>query len=273
MNLVLNARDAMPEGGVITIGAENTRVPPRGVGRKLQGDFVAISVYDTGVGIPPEALAKVFDPFFTTKHASKGTGLGLSQVYGFAHQSGGTVSIESEVGKGTRVAIYLPRAELETTKAVAPVEDHQVAPRTGVSILVVEDNPDVTEVTSALIKQLGYQVGLANDAETAMRKLEAEKFGLVFSDIMMPGAIDGLALARIIRERYSDTPVLLTSGSNKLVESTQKDFPILQKPYSVTELDRAIWKLLVGARDVGERDNLVHLQSIKRKRRLKADKL
>jgi DNA-binding NtrC family response regulator len=138
---------------------------------------------------------------------------------------------------------------------------------------VVEDNPDVTEVTSALIKQLGYQASIATDAETAMRKLEAEKFGLVFSDIMMPGAMDGLALARIIRERYPDTPVLLASGSNKLVESAQKNFPTLQKPYSVTELDRAIRKLLVGVRDVGERDNLVNLQSVKRKRELKADKL
>jgi CheY-like chemotaxis protein len=271
MNLVLNARDALPGGGVITISAENTSGPSRDLDRKLHGELVAISVNDTGVGIPADVLAKVFDPFFTTKHATKGTGLGLSQVYGFAHQSGGTVTVESEVSKGTRVTMYLPRAVLQSSAGPPTAdEDHTGAPLTGVSILVVEDNPDVTEVTAALIKQLGYKVSVASDAATALASMEAEKFSLVFSDIMLPGDMDGVALARTIGERYPDIPVLLASGSNKRVEAAQGEFPTLQKPYSISELDRALWKLLIGARDLGE-DNLVHLPSAKRKRGFKAD--
>jgi CheY-like chemotaxis protein len=175
------------------------------------------------------------------------------------------VRIDSEVGKGTRVTLYLPRAACESF-AAAVTEEPQTAPRTDTCILVVEDNPDVTEVTSALVKHLGFQVRVAGDAETALRILEAENVGLVFSDIMMPGAMDGVALARAIRQRHPAMPVLLVSGSNKLVETAQQDFATLQKPYQPAELRRAISSLLGSPRAIPEQSNLVHLEKAKRRR-------
>jgi PAS domain S-box-containing protein len=266
LNLVLNARDAMPEGGVVTISAENATSP---AGIDLEGDFIAISLADTGEGIPAEVLPKIFDPFFTTKHAHKGTGLGLSQVYGFAHQSGGTVKIASEVGKGTRVTLYVPRAELKA-RVTRTAEDIQPMPNSNVSILVVEDNPDVTEVTSALIKQLGYEVEVAADAEAALQRLETEKFDLVFSDIMMPGEMDGVILARTIRARYPKVPVLLCSGSFKRIEAAQREFTTLQKPYQVSELQRAISTALASV-ETREPTNLVDLRFAKRRRGFNPD--
>jgi PAS domain S-box-containing protein len=267
LNLVLNARDAMPEGGVITITAENARSSPSS---DLHGDFIAISIADTGEGIPPELLAKVFDPFFTTKRAHKGTGLGLSQVYGFAHQSGGTVKIESDVGKGTRVTLYLPRAQCKTPAPTA-TEEPLALPRPDVSILIVEDNHDVTEVTSAVLKQLGYDVHVAADAKDALKRLETNDFDLVFSDIMMPGPMDGVALARAIRARHAKLPVLLVSGSNKRVEAAPKEFPTLQKPYQIFELSRAIASALGSASDGATQSNLVDLRFAKRRRALKPE--
>jgi PAS domain S-box-containing protein len=265
MNLVLNARDALGHGGTITITVENCNQAPPASDKDLTGDFVAISVMDTGCGIAAELLGKVFEPFFTTKQDGKGTGLGLSQVYGFAHQSGGTATIESEVGKGTRVTMYLPRAN--ATAPTSPMEAPRAdeAPRQHARILVVEDNADVTEVTSALIKQLGYTVRLANNAAQALRMLEEEPYDLVFSDIMMPGEMDGLALAQAIREQRPRLPVLLTSASNRLVEEAQAAFPTLQKPYEASALDRAIQQLLRRS-DVAAAGNLVDLQNAKRRR-------
>ncbi len=264
MNLVLNARDAMPSGGLIMITAENVTAPHSQLDASLVGDFVCINVIDNGAGIPSDVLPQVFDPFFTTKTAGKGTGLGLSQVYGFAHQSGGTVSIDSEVGKGTRVAICLPRAaapQQRQAEAAGNVDERRHA-----HILVVEDNADVTEVTSALIKQLGYTVRLAPDAAKALRMVEKEAFDLVFSDIMMPGNMDGLELATTLRRSRPELPVLLASGSHKLVEKAQQHFTTLQKPYQITDLDRAIQSLLCARDDAVDGNNLVDLIKVKRKR-------
>ena len=264
MNLVLNARDAMQSGGMIMITAENITAPHSQLDEKLKGEFVCISVIDNGEGIPADVLPKVFDPFFTTKDAGKGTGLGLSQVYGFAHQSGGSVRIDSEVGKGTRVTICLPRVDSPKQAEAAAGEDTDPE-RRHARILLVEDNTDVTEVTSALIKQLGYTVRLAPDASKALRMIEEEFFDLVFSDIMMPG-MDGLELAKTILESRPRLPVLLASGSNRLVEEAQLNFTTLQKPYEISELDRAIQVLLRARDDAADGNNLVDLSKAKRNR-------
>ncbi|WP_082072817.1 PAS domain-containing sensor histidine kinase [Hyphomicrobium sp. 99] len=270
MNLVLNARDALQAGGIITITAENLTLSGDETEEGLKGEFVALSVSDTGAGIPKDVLKKVFDPFFTTKAAGKGTGLGLSQVYGFAHQSGGTVTIDSEVGNGTRVTMFLPRAHPEGQKE--PIAKDQPSERHRARILIIEDNPDVTEVTAALIMQLGYTIRLAGSADAALRILEQESFDLVFSDIMMPGEMDGLEFAKLIRSTWPTLPVLLASGSNKRVEEAQGHFTTLQKPYQITELDRAVQKLL-HARSAGlSGQNLVDLQDAKRLRAVRTEK-
>ena len=184
MNLVINARDALPAGGSVTLSARNVNFTPDNSVASLSGEFVSITVSDTGVGIPQDVLGKVFDPFFTTKSYGKGTGLGLSQVYGFTHQSGGAVSIESEPGQGTSVHLFLPRST--TVSAIAHAQEETQSPRELGRVLVVEDNPDVTEVTAALIMQLGYSVRLATNPEMALDMIAEESFDLVFSDIMMP---------------------------------------------------------------------------------------
>ena len=265
MNLVLNARDAMPVGGLITIAAENVTAPHSQLDETLKGEFVCISVIDNGDGIPADVLPKVFDPFFTTKAVGRGTGLGLSQVYGFAHQSGGTVRIESEVGKGTRVTICLPRAD-KPKQAQSTAGKEANSARRHARILMVEDNTDVTEVTSALIKQLGYTVRLAPDAIKALRMMEEESFDLVFTDIMMPGGMDGLELAKTIFKSRPRLPVLLASGSNQLVEEALQHFTTLQKPYEISDLDRAIQVLLRAREDAADGNNLVDLSKAKRKR-------
>jgi CheY-like chemotaxis protein len=238
VNLVINARDAMQSGGTITVAARNCPdSQPRG--QDQPGDFVAISVADTGVGIPPDVLAKIFDPFFTTKPVGKGTGLGLSQVHGFAHQAGGSVKVESELGKGTKVTILLPR-ERSDTLADGPTLSEMAGSGT---VLLVEDNPDVASVSSNLLEQLGYTVRRVADAEAALREIERNNVDLVFSDIVMPGKIDGLSLARQLREIRPDLPILLATGYSDAAAGVRGDFPILRKPYEIHQLSQAIAKL------------------------------
>ena len=177
----------MTNGGIIAISAQNVRLRPEDAPDHLNGDFVALAVSDTGSGIPPDILSKVFDPFFTTKEVNKGTGLGLSQVHGFAHQSGGTVAIDSDLGKGTVVTLYLPRQHDSPRMAVVESE-----PLGRGTVLLVEDNPEVAEVSLALLDQLGYQVEKVDRADSALRRLEQRKFDLVISDIVMAGSMDGL---------------------------------------------------------------------------------
>jgi PAS domain S-box-containing protein len=243
VNLAVNARDAMPEGGRISIAAENVRLDaahsPDGVG----GDFVALIVADTGCGIPSDLLSRVVEPFFTTKSPDKGTGLGLSQVYGFARRSDGAVTINSETGRGTKVTIYLPRSH---AAIVAPSpEDH--ADYVAVdrqTILVVEDNPDVRNVAVSLLEQLGYRT---LEAETASAALEVLASGTdisaVFSDVVLPGQTDGLALARTVSDRYPRIPVVLTTGYTKVFD-TDPEFPVLRKPYQISALGRVIHQAL-----------------------------
>jgi PAS domain S-box-containing protein len=228
LNLIINARDAMPEGGALTMSAHNDPAQEQ----------VVISVRDTGIGIPDDVLSKVFDPFFTTKPVGKGTGLGLSQVHGFAHQAGGTIEIDSALGKGTTVRIRLPRGT---------IPDQDAPPtRTGrasATVLLVEDNPAVADASAGLLEQLGYTVRWVPNAETALEEIETDGIDLVFSDIIMPGKMDGLKLARAIREKNPRLPILLTTGYSEGAKNVRADFPVLRKPYQLHELSRELSKL------------------------------
>ncbi|WP_454628403.1 ATP-binding protein [Bradyrhizobium cenepequi] len=228
LNLVINARDAMPEGGTVTVSARND----------LEKDQVVISVEDTGTGIPQDVLGKVFDPFFTTKPIGKGTGLGLSQVHGFVHQAGGTIEIDSVLDKGTTVRLRLPRGS-----AIEHHEQESLVKQASTTILLVEDNPAVADASTGLLEQLGYTVRWVPNAETALREIEADDVDLVFSDIVMPGKMDGLKLARTIRERNPTLPVLLTTGYSDSAKHVRVGFPVLRKPYQLHELSRELSKL------------------------------
>jgi PAS domain S-box-containing protein len=234
VNLVINARDAMTGGGVITVSARN--VAP---GEAGAAGHVAISVEDTGAGIAPDVLGKIFDPFFTTKPIGKGTGLGLSQVHGFAHQAGGTVKVASELGKGTRITILLPQKET----APAAEDAHAVDIGGSGTVLLVEDNPEVASVSAGLLEQLGYTVRRVANAEAALREIELDGIDLVFSDIVMPGQMDGLGLARHLKATKPGLPILLASGYSDAALNVRGDFPILRKPYEIHELSQAIAKL------------------------------
>ena len=245
VNLCINARDAMPEGGLLTILTENRRLPGGAGAPELTGDFVAITVADNGVGIPDDILPRVCDPFFTTKPIGQGTGLGLSQAYGFAHQSGGAITIDSELGKGTRITVYLPRATAE-----APVaEATERVVRSGTPrVLVVEDNPDVGSVTVGLLEELGHRVAMVQSGAEALELLATDGgFDLLFSDVVMAGT-DGVSLGRAVRESYPGIPVLLTSGYTKSQTAAAAEFPLIRKPFGLAELSRAIADVLSNRR-------------------------
>jgi PAS domain S-box-containing protein len=245
VNLVLNARDAMPNGGVAALTAENVTLARGDIKADLEGDFVALHVADTGTGIAPDVLERVFDPFFTTKQVDKGSGLGLSQVHGFAHQSGGTVRIESTLGKGTTVTLYLPRGRADAPAAAGEV---QVESARGGSVLVVDDNPDVADVSAGMLEQLGYEVHRARDAATALAAIEKHAFDLVVSDIVMPGTMDGLAFARALRERQPALPVLLVTGYSQAAAEAAPEFTVMRKPFQLAELSRAAARMIAESK-------------------------
>ena len=240
VNIAVNARDAMPDGGTITLSARNVVLKPGSAAGALEGEFVALAIIDTGTGMPPDVLARVFEPFFTTKPVGKGTGLGLSQVHGFANQSGGAVTLSSEPGRGTVVTIYLPRSANAESADAGEAAAASDGPAQG-TVLVVEDSRDVAEVTSSLLEQLGYRVVRAENAAEALRHLQ-QGIGvdLLFSDIVMPGAINGLGLAQICQERFPEIPVLLTSGFSDAAQAADGRFDILRKPFELSALERAI---------------------------------
>lgn len=243
VNLAVNARDAMPEGGCLSITAANVRLAAGDTPDGLTGDVVALTVADTGCGIPPDLLSRIVEPFFTTKSPGKGTGLGLSQVYGFARRSGGTLQIVSEVDRGTKVTIYIPRSN---ASIVAPsLEDTaEYRARDQRTILVVEDNHDVRDVAVSLLQQLGYRTIAAESAKAALDVLETgQSVDLVFTDVVLPGQIDGLALAQNISRRRTRIPVVLTTGYSKAFE-TDPEFPVLRKPYQISTLGRLIHETL-----------------------------
>jgi len=241
VNMAVNARDAMDGEGRLVITVDTVRSLPTLRNRPgSAGDFVKVSVSDVGSGMAADQLERIFEPFFTTKGVGKGTGLGLSQAYGFTKQSGGEIDVVSRLGEGTTFSLYLPQV-------AAPAEDHDaVAPEavvtTGASILIVEDNEQVGEFAAHLLDDLGYRVRYVANAAEAIAVLETdhETIDVVFSDVIMPG-IDGVELGRRVRAGWPDIAVVLTSGySHVLAEDTRHGFDLLQKPYSVDELSRAL---------------------------------
>jgi PAS domain S-box-containing protein len=243
VNLAVNARDAMPDGGRIAIAAQNASLSAHDAPNGAAGDYVALSVADTGCGIPADLLPRVVEPFFTTKGPDKGTGLGLSQVYGLAHRSGGTVQIASEIGHGTKVTIYLPRGEAPTA-APSPEDSSRYMAADQRTILVVEDNKDVKNVAVALLEQLGYKTIAVESASEALDVLASgQTVNLVFTDVALPGQLDGLALARKVTDRYGTIPIVLTTGYTRAFDS-DPEFPVLRKPYQISALGRLIHQAL-----------------------------
>jgi PAS domain S-box-containing protein len=255
VNIAVNARDAMPGGGSLTLSARNVSLKKSDGVDQLEGDFVALAMADTGVGIAPDVLPRIFEPFFTTKALGKGTGLGLAQVYGFSHQSSGTVIATSTAGGGTTITIYLPRKQAIPVETVTAPPTQPIVSGQG-TILVVEDNAEVAEITASLVEQLGYQTARAENAADALNRLQrGDKIDLVFSDVVMPGGMNGIALAQEIANHYPDIPVVLTSGYNDVVQTAQARFSILRKPFQLSALEKAIREALErkGPREDGER--------------------
>jgi CheY-like chemotaxis protein len=242
INIAVNARDAMPKGGSFRVKTENI-VLRNGQVREA----VAISLTDTGIGIPEEALSQVFEPFFTTKEVGEGTGLGLAQVYGFAKQSGGSVDIRSKVGRGTTVTLYLPKAEVS---ARTPEESADASPTESrpLRILLVEDNPQVADVAIALLTEEGHSVSHIATADEALARLHADPaFDLVFSDLVMPGELDGLDLARRIQTKWPALPILLATGySDAASPAIEEGFTLLTKPYQPDTLLATIREITTG---------------------------
>ena len=248
INLVNNARDAMPNGGVVTIATSNQELNADDAARHVDlapGKYTLIEVSDTGTGIPPEALSQIFEPFFSTKEQGKGTGLGLSMVFGFVKQSAGHINVCSEVGHGTTIRLYLPRA---STIAIAPEVAAKVAQGSHETVLVVEDNEGLRRVVLRQLNDLGYRVIEAQDGPTALKILESEPVDLLFTDIMMPGGMSGYELATRAVARWPALKVLLTSGFPQTKLNGNDNSPVkmelLTKPYRKDDLAQALRNVL-----------------------------
>ena len=231
LNLAVNAKDAMPKGGEICITAHNRR-------GALDGeDAVEIAVEDEGTGMPAEAMAKAFEPFFTTKEVGRGTGLGLSQVYGFAHGAGGTASIDSRPGAGTKVAMLLPRCH-----SVASEAEVEALPGLGdrlrdIEVLLVEDDPHLNQLVGDMLEEQGSTVRRASSADAGLQLFEKHPIGAVLSDMVMPGEMDGLDLARRLRRLRPDVPIVLMTGYSAAAGSAAKEgFHVLRKPFRMEAL-------------------------------------
>ncbi len=252
LNLAINARDAMPNGGKLVIETTNVTLDggaPFSDGAAAHGNYVRMSVSDTGMGMSKDVLRRAFEPFFTTKPTGRGTGLGLSTIYGFVKQSNGNVMIYSEVGQGTTVNIYLPQYATahETSEAVLDRVPAQAS--SGETILVVEDNPDVRAVAVARLKRLGYKVMEAETAADAIRQLnKALEIDAVFSDVVMPGGQSGFDLARWLASNKPNLALLLTSGfSEDVMPGPDSDhLQVLRKPYTQKELEIELRRAIIA---------------------------
>ena len=251
LNLAINARDAMPHGGRLIIETRNICLEGNedlGEYGLPRGDYVCLAVSDTGAGMPPDVIARAFEPFFTTKPAGRGTGIGLASIYGFVKQSGGNATIYSELGHGTTVKLYLPRAAASPIRAGS--DTVRAAPSAaGETILVVEDNPELRALSLDRLKRLGYQVFEADSGSAALAMLETGgKIDLIFSDVVMPGGMSGYELARLARERFPLTKILLTSGYDAELAAEQdtaaSELKVLSKPYKQADLARALRQAL-----------------------------
>ncbi|GAC1390173.1 MAG: PAS domain S-box protein [Variovorax sp.] len=244
VNLAVNSRDAMNGEGRLRIDLKPVdALPPIRNHARRPGAYVAVSVTDSGSGIDPDKLDVIFEPFYTTKGVGKGTGLGLSQVFGFAQQSGGDVEVRSTPGQGATFTLYLPRVAVPPAPGSTggSAEEVQQEGR-GTRVLVVEDNETVGQFSTEMLHDLGYQTTWATDATKALALLAQDslRFDLVFSDVIMPG-MNGVELARAVRDRYPGLPVVLTSGySHVFAEEGRHGFVLIQKPYSIEALSRVI---------------------------------
>jgi CheY-like chemotaxis protein len=239
LNLVVNARDAMPGGGKIAISTANVKLGEGQIGRLAAGMYVKVCVADTGSGMTPEVATRAFEPFFTTKEIGKGTGLGLSQVYGFITQSGGEVVLESEVGKGTTVNIYLPALTQATGELHEDCDVHVDR------VLIVEDEADLMEVASELFRSLGYEVLTAGNGHDAIDILTRRcDIDVLFTDVMMPKGMSGIELARYTRAHYPHTKIIMASGyplpALKAQHGDLDNFTIMSKPYRLSNLARKL---------------------------------
>jgi PAS domain S-box-containing protein len=241
LNLAINARDAMPDGGVLTFSSRTLDVA--GDAELEDGEYVQLCISDTGTGMPPEVVERAFEPFFTTKEVGKGTGLGLSMVYGMARQSGGAARIESRPGEGTAVKLLFRKAEGDAAKDAAATAD-QAPPDAGMqtaSVLVIDDDPDVRAFIAAALEEHGYRVREAGDGKEGLAEIERDKPDLVIVDFLMPG-LSGAEVARRIRAKLPKQPILFVSGYSETdaVKRTAPDAPLLTKPFRADALAKAV---------------------------------
>lgn len=267
LNLSINARDAMPEGGTLTITTENCVISEQAVRKNPEassGKFVKISVTDTGTGINPEIQARIYEPFFTTKEVGKGTGLGLSMVYGFARRCGGYISLHSEQGKGTTFSIFLPRSS--PMRVTLPSNNENLPlPRGDATILVVDDEAGLLELATIYLEDLGYKAIATTSAKEALEILSTQPVDLLFSDVIMPGGIDGYQLAEKSFGINPGIKVLLSSGyisDDKKEQAGDSNFPLfltenlLAKPYTQTELAKSVRDALEFQIDMKEQSSV-----------------
>jgi len=241
LNLAINARDAMPDGGMLRFVSR--RVTIKDDPELEDGEYIELCISDTGTGMPPEVVERAFEPFFTTKEVGKGTGLGLSMVYGMARQSGGTARIESTPGNGTAVKLYFRKAMRPVVEAGEPAEEPA---RTGAaaaerSILVIDDDPDVRAFIVEALKESGYKVREATDGRSGIAEIGRDPVDLVIIDFVMP-EMSGADVAREIRVKYPGQPVLFVSGYSETdaVKRTAPDAPLLAKPFRADALEKAV---------------------------------
>jgi CheY-like chemotaxis protein len=249
LNVGLNARDAMPDGGTLHVSARNLALD--GTAGALEGEYVAIELRDAGTGMTEEVRARAFEPFFTTKEIGRGSGLGLSQAFGFAKQSGGTLTLESTVGKGTTVTFYLPAMPLRSASEAKQEAGGEPAPGpVGAKILLVEDEAGVAELALGLLEGAGFTVTLAENAMAALEVLAGgAHIDLLFSDIMMPGRMNGAELARVVRRDYPHVFILLATGyADAATNRLAQEFPLITKPYGRTALLDKLTKILGDGR-------------------------
>ena len=252
LNLAINARDAMPEGGRITIETANKWLDDRGaLERELKpGQYLSICVTDSGTGIPKDILDKIFDPFFTTKPTGEGTGLGLSMVHGFVRQSGGQVRVYSEIGKGTTMCLYLPR---HVGEAEPDAIDRGIVPDTGLgeTILVIDDEPTVRMLISDVLTESGYSVLEAQDGPSGLRVLQSDqRIDLLITDVGLPGGMNGRQVADAARVSRTDLKVLFITGFAENAAVGDGHLPpgmaVITKPFQVSDLAQKVADIIDG---------------------------
>src|SRR5690606_28802646 len=248
LNLAINARDAMPEGGQLTLATTNMRIEEAAQRAEEPGpgDYVVLSVSDTGSGMSEEVLQKAFEPFFTTKEVGKGSGLGLAQVFGFAKQSGGGARILSREGEGTTVQVFLPRSQDdEESRPNASSGDSTEPFGEDLHVLLVDDDPAVREVTAQMLRGLGLQVSEADSGARALELLDELEVDLLLADFAMPN-MNGGELARAVEVRRPELPVVFISGYAELETLGLSDRPVIQKPFSEQQVRRKLQQALSG---------------------------